>query len=472
MLLKRVKQFGVLLIAYVIIVIAFFFIGGDQIKYSEIVSNLQPKEGTFPELVEGNILEQSFWSSSDTLDSVAFVAATYGRDNKGILKLSLIDKNINEIVDYTEVSVDELRDNELYVWNFDKGVEHAKNKEYMLKIESTCLSNEAPTIYYTNIEKGNTGVIYNGEKKDLELAFQFSGKKYNYFGTHYWNIMSVILGLICIYMLYELFQEKRGKCTVLILLEEIWKKYEFLIKQLVVRDFKTKYKRSVLGYLWSFLNPLLTMLVQYVVFSNLFKQDIKNFPVYLLVGTILFSFFQEAVGQGLNSILVNASLITKVYMPKYIYPVTKVISSSINLLISILPLIIVTLLTGTKITFAILLLPFVLICLILFCVGLSLMLSSAMVFFRDTQYLWGIATLIWMYATPLFYPENIIPEKYQIIQKINPLYHMIKFTRIVLIDGVSPEPRRYVYCLVSAIVACVIGTVVFKKTQDKFVLYI
>ena len=101
-----------------------------------------------------------------------------------------------------------------------------------------------------------------------------------------------------------------------------------------------------------------------------------------------------------------------------------------------------------------------------------MLLASAMVFFRDTQYLWGIATLIWMYATPLFYPDTIIPEQYRIILKLNPLYHFIKFVRTVLIDGVSPEPRRYFYCLVSALFICIVGSIVFKKSQDKFVLYI
>ena len=159
-------------------------------------------------------------------------------------------------------------------------------------------------------------------------------------------------------------------------------------------------------------------------------------------------------------------------MPKYIYPITKVLSSSVNLVISIIPLLIVTIITGERITIAILLLPFALFCLLLFCVGLSMLLASAMVFFRDTQYLWGIATLIWMYGTPMFYPETIIPEQYRVILKINPLYHIIKFVRTILMDGVSPEPRRYFYCLISAVVACIIGGIVFKKSQDKFVLYV
>ena len=160
----------------------------------------------------------------------------------------------------------------------------------------------------------------------------------------------------------------------------VWCRYGFLIKQLVSRDFKTKYKRSVLGYLWSFLNPLMTMMVQYIVFSQLFRSNIENFPVYLLSGIVLFSFFTESVGQGLTAILANASLITKVYVPKYIYPVTKVVSSSINLFISLIPLMIVVLLTGQRITKAILLIPFPLICLLIFCIGMTFMLCTSEVY--------------------------------------------------------------------------------------------
>ena len=259
---------------------------------------------------------------------------------------------------------------------------------------------------------------------------------------------------------------------MILILVSVWEKYRFLIKQLVARDFKTKYKRSILGYLWSFLNPLLTMAVQYIVFSTLFRSDIKNFPVYLLTGIILFNFFSEAVGQGLISIVANAALITKVYVPKYIYPSTKVISCAINLLISIIPLLIVTILTGTRITLAIFLLPFVLLCLLVFCIGMSLALSSAMVFFRDTQYLWGIACLIWTYATPLFYPESIIPDRFQFILKVNPMYYFVRFARTILIDGISPDPTLYAYCILSAALALVIGSFIFKKAQDKFVLFI
>lgn len=140
--------------------------------------------------------------------------------------------------------------------------------------------------------------------------------------------------------------------------------------------------------------------------------------------------------------------------------------------ISVIPLLAVTLLTGTQLTKAVILLPYALACLLLFCIGMSLLLSTTMVFFRDTQYLWGIVSLVWMYATPLFYPENIIPAQFRFIQTLNPIYHYIRFVRTILIDGISPEPKAYFFCGISAIIMCVAGALVFKRYQDRFVLYV
>jgi len=159
-------------------------------------------------------------------------------------------------------------------------------------------------------------------------------------------------------------------------------------------------------------------------------------------------------------------------VPKYIYPITKVVSCSINLIISIIPLLIVTLLTGGQITKAILVLPFVLVCLLLFSAGMSLLLSTTMVFFRDTQYLWGIISLAWMYATPLFYPESIIPDKFRLILTLNPMYHYIHFARTVLMEGISPEPAAYFTCGCTAMLMCAAGLLVFKRFQDRFVLFV
>lgn len=249
-------------------------------------------------------------------------------------------------------------------------------------------------------------------------------------------------------------------------------KYKFLIKQLVNRDFKTKYKRSVLGVFWSFLNPLLTMIVQYVVFSNLFRFDIEHYPVYLLTGILMFNYFQEANGLTLISITSNAALIKKVYVPKYIYPLTRVLSSFINLMISMIPLILVVLVSGVRLRLPCLLVIYPMICIGLFCLGLGMLLATSMVFFQDTQFLWGVLSMIWMYLTPIFYPASILPGKAAWILKVNPLYYYTDFMRTCIIDGTIPSVTTFTACLVSAVAMLAIGVLVFRRNEDKFILYL
>lgn len=262
-------------------------------------------------------------------------------------------------------------------------------------------------------------------------------------------------------------------------------KYQFLLEQLVSRDFKVKYKRSVLGVFWSFLNPLLMMLVQYFVFSNLFDLKdaaINHYPIYLLCGIITFNGFNDSTTQSMRSITSNASLITKVYVPKYIYPVSKVLSASINLLLSMVPLLLVTLVYGlfaSPTVFlwspALLLLPIALVLLVMFTMGFSFILSSLMVFFHDIEFLWGVLTTMWMYATPIMYSIKLIENKSYMLAQIlrfNPLYHYVDFVRTIVIDGKSPEMSTYLICGGFSVGMLLIGVLVFKKTQDKFILHI
>ena len=214
------------------------------------------------------------------------------------------------------------------------------------------------------------------------------------------------------------------------------------------------------------------MTVQYFIFSTIFKTDIPNYAAYLLIGIVCFNFFSEASNMSLFSILGNAGLITKVYMPKYIYPVTRVLSSVVNLGISLIPLILVCLLTGVHFQKSALLALYFLVCLIIFTLGVCLVLSAAMVFFRDTQFLWSVFSMVWMYATAIFYPESILPEKYRFVLDINPLYHFIKNIRVCILNGVSPEPAVYGQCLLISLLMLLVGAWVFKKNQDKFVLYL
>lgn len=214
------------------------------------------------------------------------------------------------------------------------------------------------------------------------------------------------------------------------------------------------------------------MVIQYVVFVNLFKFNVDNYAVYLLTGIVMYNGMSDTTTQAMSSITGNASLITKVYVPKYIYPVSKVLSTSINLLLSMLPLMLVAIFTGLAPKWSWLLLPYAIVCQIVFTIGVSFVLSSLMVFFRDMQFLWGVFTTAWMYATPIMYPISILPGLMQQLERVNPMYHYITFMRTIIIDGIAPSPDRFLACALFAVAAFVIGSIVFKKTQDQFVLYI
>ena len=175
---------------------------------------------------------------------------------------------------------------------------------------------------------------------------------------------------------------------------------------------------------------------------------------------------------ALTSILGNASLITKVYVPKYVYPLTRVMSSVINLGISLIPLVLVCVFTGVQFHRSAILAFYFWLCLILFTYGLSLLLSAAMVFFRDMQFLWNVLSMIWMYATPIFYPESILPENFRFVLAINPLYYFIQNTRLCILDGLSPEPTAYLQCMLIALGMLLVGSLVFRKSQDRFILYL
>lgn len=249
-------------------------------------------------------------------------------------------------------------------------------------------------------------------------------------------------------------------------------KYKGLLFELVKRDIKVKYKRSVLGLLWSLLNPLLMMLVITIVFSNLFRFDIKNFPIYLLTGQIIFGFMSEATNVALNSILGNGSLIRKVYIPKYMFPLSKVLSSFVNLFFALIAVVIVMAVTRTQITPTVLLFPLSLIYILIFSIGLGLILSASTVFFRDTIYLYGIFLTAWNYFTPVFYPISIIPDKFKAVIYYNPMYYYIEHFREIVLYSKVPSLELNFTCLGISLAFLIIGSFVFYKNQNKFILYI
>lgn len=466
------KLSTILIITYLIIGVAFYFIGGEQIQIGKSNYGISYADQDSPigEILNSTKIEQNFSVNADIINKISVKVATYSRVNKGNLFISLLNKESGDILFKQTVDVSTLVDNSDFFLDIKDNIEGIKGKTLELVITSDIANKDNSVTLYTGKGNADLPLYVNGQLNQNSLLLSVQCVEKLWFGEHYWFIFFAGLILLVAYFMNLIIKQKSGKSSLGLNVLTAFIKYKFLLSQLVERDFKTKYKRSVLGVLWSFLNPLLTMSVQYIVFSTIFKSDIPNFPVYLLSGAVIFNFFSEACGMGLMSIIGNASLITKVYVPKYIYPVSRVFSSVVNLLLSLIPLILVMLVTKTHITFSILLVPFGLICTLVFCIGMSFILSSAMVFFRDTQFLWGVISLLWMYATPLFYPETIIPDKFSFILKLNPMYHFIRFVRITILQGVSPEPMAYLYCIIFSLGTLLIGALIFKKTQDKFVL--
>ena len=287
-----------------------------------------------------------------------------------------------------------------------------------------------------------------------------------------WFVMILLIILADLMIVWFFWCKKTGRHSKILNILDEFRQYSFLMSQLVSRNFNTKYRQSVLGVFWSILNPLLTTAVLYFVFSTIFRQETENYIVYLLSGIIVWNAFVEAVNLGMESITGSASIINKVYVPRYIYPISNVISALINLLISLIPMVLICLITGLRITKAYLLLPIAIALLFVFAAGMSLILATSNVFFRDTRFLWGVVTMMWTYLTPIFYTETIIPEAFRTLYHANPMYQFLFFFRSILIQGVTPQPAIYLYSLVGAVVPLMVGIWLFARNQNKFVLYL
>lgn len=255
------------------------------------------------------------------------------------------------------------------------------------------------------------------------------------------------------------------------------KRYRYLLSDLVVRDIKTKYRRSALGVLWSVLNPLLMMLVLTAVFSKIIRVEVEGgFALFYLTGYIIFNFISESSNFSLTSMINAGGLIKKVYIPKYIFPLEKTIFSLVNMLFSLIAFVLVFgifLATGKVALHATMLLFFIpMIYIFIFAFGLNLILSTLNVFFRDVGHLWSVFVTVWMYATPIIYPISIVPEWLQSIIRFNPLYHYVTYFRNVMIYGIVPSFTDNLICFGFSLIFLLVGVTVFRKNQDKFVLHI
>ena len=253
---------------------------------------------------------------------------------------------------------------------------------------------------------------------------------------------------------------------------ELWN-YKDLLKLLVSRDIKLKYRRSFLGYLWSVLNPLMIMIVMTIVFSTMFSRNIENFPVYLFCGQLLFNYMNNSTHQAIFSITSNAALLKKTYVPKFIFTVSKITSGMVDLVFSLGALVIVMIATRARFTWYILLFPVVILQLYLFCVGLGLFLAQANVFFKDSQFIYNAVTTAWMYLTPIFYPLESLPEwLVWCVKHLNPMYFYVGQFRDLIYSGTMPGPLITIAGWGAAILMLIIGVWSFSKSEDNFILYI
>lgn len=468
---------------YWLFALLIFFIAGSSFRFAPVNTSSLTPSLPLGELTDGTEVTQTLSVSMDRLDSLSLYFSTYGRQNTGALCLSLEDPQGVQL-SQTSVDISLIPESRYFTIPLDTPIEGYKGQTLLLRLSSQgCAPGNAVTVFSGSyISTGRHSIAVelpedqlcqlNGVSCSGSLCLQMSGIDYQSFYLYYWPLIILVFAIAAVYCLRSYHTMKQGKYSILAAVSILLIRYKFLIKQLVIRDFKTKYKRSMLGVAWSFLNPLLTMAVQYVIFSTLFRSDIPNFPVYLLTGTVFFSFFSESVSEGMVSITGNASLIKKVYVSKYIYPCSRVLSSLVNFVLAFAPLLIVMLLTGAPFRPSLFLLFFDILCYLSFITGMVLIMSTSMVFFQDTQFLWGIFSMLWMYMTPLFYPETIIPQRYLPFYRLNPLYQFITFARTCILDGISPQPSAYLGCLLPGLLFLISGILIFRKNQDQFIMHI
>ncbi len=247
----------------------------------------------------------------------------------------------------------------------------------------------------------------------------------------------------------------------------------FVLRSLVTKDFKLKYRRSMLGVLWSLLNPLLMMIVMAAVFSYMFRFQIEHFPVYLILGTIMFDFMNRGTTGAMSSIVESQALIKKVRIEKMVFPLEKVVFELVNFGLALIAALLVMLFFQVAPSLhAIWGLPFILLMITIFSTGLSLLISALSVFFRDVMHLWSVLITAWTYATPLFYPYEMLEGWMQTIMQFNPMFHFITFFRDIMMWNTNPGLMECGICFGMAVVTFLVGLLVFRKTESKFILYI
>lgn len=250
------------------------------------------------------------------------------------------------------------------------------------------------------------------------------------------------------------------------------KTYQFLFEELVKRDFKKKYKRTVLGMAWSVLSPLLMLLVMRLVFTQFFGRSTEHYTIYLFCGNLVFSFFNESTNQGMSSLMDNAGIFTKVNVPKYLFLFSKNVQCLINFGLTLCVFVVFCVLDHISFTWRFILLIYPILFLVVFNVGVGLILSALFVFFRDIMYLWGVFTQLLMYMSAIFYTVETYSPRTQQLFLLNPVYLFIKYFRSIVINTTIPSPALHLLMAADSLLALGIGSWIYKKYNHRFLYYV
>jgi ABC-type polysaccharide/polyol phosphate export permease len=249
-------------------------------------------------------------------------------------------------------------------------------------------------------------------------------------------------------------------------------KYKELLRNLVARDIKKRYKRSALGFLWVMLDPLLMMLIFYLVFAGIFGASVGNYAAYVMSGLILWQLFAQGTKVSALAFLHSRDLLNKVYLPKAIFPLSTVACSMVHFIFSLAPLLALIIFSGASLSYDIVLLPFILCLVFVFSLGVSLTVSTLAVFFHDVIFIYDVILMGWMYLTPLFYPVSVLPGWLRPFMSLNPFYHYTSLFRACLYDGTIAKTEHFIAGTLFAVGSFLLGWVIYQRNKDRLIYYL
>lgn len=251
-----------------------------------------------------------------------------------------------------------------------------------------------------------------------------------------------------------------------------WKQYFFVIQELTGREIKRKYSRSKLGILWSVLNPLLTMTVLSLIFSQMFRRSIENYPVYYLCGYTIWSFFTSSTNSAMTSLVDNRLMLIKIKLPMDVFLLSRVYTAFVNFLYSMIAFVIVVAVFRIIPSWRLLLFPLIIGLLAMFSLGIAYILACAYVFFGDIKHLWGVVTTLWMYLSAIFYPVDALPGFMQNVLAFNPIYVFIDSFRHIVLWGDLPTNGEFIRMFFFGVGMFLLGKAIFDKNRNNIMQHL